>query len=89
MGLLRVSCSGAEETFCVGQVHSATRLLKHCSQQLALPLSLLGRRILDTGEWPDVWRSHWIVPIHKKKSVYDPSNDRGIHLTSQKLPNAC
>jgi hypothetical protein len=60
-----------------------TRLLKRCSAQLATPLRLLGCRILETGEWPDVWRTHWLMPLFKRKSVYDAANYRGIHLTSQ------
>ena len=60
-----------------------TRVLKHCAPQLAKPLLLLARRILDTGEWPDCWRTHWIVPLHKRKSVFQPQNYRGIHLTTQ------
>ena len=26
---------------------------------------------------------HWVVPLFKRKSVYDPGNYSGIHLTSQ------
>ena len=26
---------------------------------------------------------HWVIPLFRKKSVYDPANYRGIHLTSQ------
>ena len=44
-----------------------TRLLQRCSSQLAKPLCLLGRRILETGEWPDDWRTHWLMPLYKKK----------------------
>jgi hypothetical protein len=39
--------------------------------------------ILRTGEWPQLWRQHWIAPLYKKKSVYQPGNYRGIHLTAQ------
>ena len=60
-----------------------TRILKRCAAQLATPLLFLARQILDTGEWPDCWRTHWIVPLHKKKSVFQPQNYRGIHLTTQ------
>ena len=39
--------------------------------------------IIASGIWPDIWLQHWVVPLHKKKSVYDPKNYRGIHLTAQ------
>ena len=26
---------------------------------------------------------HWVVPLFNRKSIYDPANYRGIHLTSQ------
>jgi len=60
-----------------------SRILKLFSRQLALPLSLLAAKILETGVWPEGWRKHWIVPLYKKKSVYQTKNYRGIHLTAQ------
>ena len=39
--------------------------------------------ILAFGEWPALWMIHWVVPLFKRKSVYDAANYRGIHLTSQ------
>ena len=36
-----------------------------------------------TGRWPKLWIEHWVVPLYKKKAVFDPSNYRGIHLSSQ------
>ena len=59
------------------------RILKLCSAALALPVLLLTICILTTGEWPQLWRQHWVAPLHKKKSVYQPGNYRGIHLTAQ------
>ena len=38
---------------------------------------------LAIGEWSARWRVHWIVPLFKRKSVYQAGNYRGIHLTSQ------
>ena len=36
-----------------------------------------------TGMWPHLWRQHWVCPLFKRKSVYQPGNYRGIHLTAQ------
>ena len=57
------------------------RVLRKCASQLARPLTVLARRILDTGTWPKAWKIHWISPLHKKGSVFDPSKYRGLHLT--------
>ena len=60
-----------------------TRILKACAKSLALPLAKLGRRIISAGQWPTSWKTHWVFPLHKKRSRQDPGNYRGIQLTSQ------
>jgi hypothetical protein len=60
-----------------------SRILRECAAQLAVPLLYLACRILKTGRWPEMWIEHWIVPLYKKKAVYDPTNYRGVHLTAQ------
>ena len=59
------------------------RILKFCSEALAKPVLLLTMCILLTGAWPQLWRQHWVAPLFKRKSVYQPGNYRGIHLTAQ------
>ena len=61
----------------------ATRILKHCSTTLGLPVALLGRKVVEEEHWPSLWKVHWILPLYKKKTVFDPANYRGVHLTSQ------
>ena len=58
------------------------RVLKELSLTLSLPLALLYRKSIDTGELPDVWKQAWIVPIHKKGSKREPGNYRPVSLTS-------
>jgi len=58
------------------------RILKECARELALPITLLVRSMLREGCWPMCWRVHWIIPIYKRKAVSDPSNYRGVHLTT-------
>ena len=38
--------------------------------------------MLCKGCWPRCWRVHWIIPIYKRNAVSDPSNYRGVHLTT-------
>lgn len=54
-----------------------------CADELAYPVAKLGRLILEQGEWPECWRVHWVLPLHKRKSRANPGNYRGIHLTDQ------
>ena len=61
----------------------STKILKHCAKSLALPITMIARKILSVGVWPECWKTHWIYPLHKKKKKSDPNNYRGIHLTSQ------
>ena len=60
-----------------------TKVLKHCAVELAQPVAALARAFLQFGVWPDSWRTHWVIPIHKRKAKADPANYRGVHLTSQ------
>ncbi len=61
----------------------AARVLKNCARELSLPLAKLIRRIIAEGFWPTAWTIHWLVPLHKRKSVSDPLNYRAINLTAQ------
>ena len=44
---------------------------------------MLARRIIATSTWPESWRVHWIVPIHKRAAVTNAGSYRGVHLTAQ------
>ena len=59
-----------------------TRILKFLADILIIPITKISRRILATGTWPELWCYHWICPLYKKKSVYDPNNYRGLQITS-------
>ena len=59
------------------------RILKTLADELALPVTLLARKLLKDGCWPACWREHWVHPIHKRKSKADARNYRGVHLTPQ------
>ena len=61
----------------------STRVLKRCAKAIAPPLTLLMREILDRGSWPRSWRTHRLIPLHKKKERSNPANYRLIHITAQ------
>jgi hypothetical protein len=49
---------------------------------LALPLSDMFNKIIDSGVFPEAWTVGIIVPLHKKGSESDVNNYRGITLVS-------
>ena len=44
----------------------AARVLQKCSHVLAELVFVLAGRIADTGVWPDLWRTHWVVPLRER-----------------------
>ena len=74
---------GLDEDSALGPDMLPTRILKKCAHVLAPAVHALLMSILFHGVWPLLWRIHWVIPLHKRKSVYDPRNYRGIHLTAQ------
>ena len=45
-------------------------------------MCLLTRYLLRHRRWPDIWRQHFVHPLHKKGAVCNPGHYRGIHLTN-------
>ena len=45
----------------------AARVLRECANELALPITRLTRKLVAEGIWPECWKLHWVVPMHKKK----------------------
>ena len=56
-------------------------ILKQIADEIAVPFTIVCRRLLMEGCWPEIWKKHIICPLYKKKSVYDARNYRGVHLT--------
>ena len=57
-------------------------MLKASAGFLVPYLCILFNLIFDSGTFPNVWQESIIVPIYKKGAHDDPSNYRGISLTS-------
>ena len=60
-----------------------TRILKQLAVELAPPVAMLAAKILQEERWPEDWKLHWIVALHKRSSVFEAKNYRGVHLTPQ------
>ena len=57
-------------------------LLRNCSTELALPLSILWREIFRSSNIPEKLKFSLIPPIHKGGSKSEPANYRPVALTS-------
>ena len=55
-------------------------MLKLCPKEIAIPLTLIFQKCIDTGKFPDSWKLANVQPVHKKNSRQDKSNYRPISL---------
>ena len=54
-----------------------------CTMENILPyLTTLFNNIYESGNIPDSWGNNIICPLHKKSSLFDPNNFRGVSLIS-------
>ena len=58
-------------------------ILRNAAKELAVPLSIIFKESLSSGEVPEDWRLANVTPIYKKGSKKDACNYRPISLTSQ------
>jgi hypothetical protein len=58
------------------------RVLKNCAAALAIPITLIIKQSIATGEVPDLWKKSNITPIFKKGSKLVAANYRPVSLTS-------
>ncbi len=57
-------------------------VLKKCHSAMAVPLGIILRKSLESGEVPVLWKLANVTPIHKKASRLEPQNYRPVSLTS-------
>ena len=57
-------------------------ILKRIAHSIAVPFTMLCRRLLTDAHWPKMWKIHSICPLYKRGSAFIPGNYRGIHLTA-------
>ena len=97
-GVLQICTRTARQVLRQLRVDSATgpdgmasRVLKECCDVIATPLALLGRRIVELGEWPRLWCEHWVVPLFKRSRFIGLSITEACisGLSYPKLPSDC
>ena len=65
-----------------GPDYASPKVLRHCSSELAGPLTEIFSSCVLENLWPSIWKEARVVPVHKKKSRSDPCNYRPISLLS-------
>ena len=61
----------------------APRFLKEVSNEISMPVALIFRKSLDTGQVPRDWRNANITPLFKHGNRSKTDNYRPVSLTSQ------
>ena len=56
------------------------RMIQLCGDNLALPLNIIFKNIINTGVFPLLWKSANVTPTHKKESKQTIKNYRPISL---------
>ena len=59
------------------------RVLVFCASELAMPLSILFRKSMETAQLPKDWKMVKITPLYKKGGKKLATNYRPVSLTSQ------
>jgi len=72
-----------EENSSTGPDDLSAKIIQKCAEELAWPVTLLVMRIIACMKWPELWRTHWIIPLYKRNAVFRAKHYRGIHLTAQ------
>ena len=55
-------------------------MIERCGEGSLLPLCIIFNNIIETGVFPDVWKSANVTPVHKKASKQNFENYRPISL---------
>ena len=58
-------------------------VLQRTASAICVPLTIVFKLSLDSGECPDDWKVANVTPIYKKEDRTDPANYRPVSLTSQ------
>ena len=81
--VIKCKLSSLKEDKATGDDNMSPRILKAISDEIALPVAIIFRKLLDTGEVPRDWRTANVTPLFKKGSKQQVDNYRPVSLTSQ------
>jgi len=75
---VRTYINSLKTSFVCGPDNIPSAVVKRCSDLLSAPLTMLFNLSLKSGEFPDLWKESFIIPLHKNGPKSDVSNYRGI-----------
>ena len=79
---LKDAISEISPTAAAGPDRFPAKLLKECKAELSVPLYIIWRRSLDTGQVPQILKTAHIIPVYKGGCRGTPKNYRPVALTS-------
>ena len=79
---LKEAISEISPTAAAGPDRFPAKLLKECKDALSVPLHLIWRRSLNTGQVPQLLKTAHIIPVYKGGCRGTPKNYRPVALTS-------
>ena len=79
---LQEAISEISSTAAAGPDRFPALLLKECKSALSVPLHLIWRKSLDTGQIPQILKTAHIIPVYKGDCRGTPKNYRPVALTS-------
>ena len=56
------------------------KMLQICPIEVSVPLTIIFKKCLETGNFPSIWKSANVQPVHKKGSRQEKNNYRPISL---------
>ena len=56
------------------------RMIELCGESITMPLCIIFKNIIETGIFPNIWKSANVTPVHKKESRQVIKNYRPISL---------
>jgi hypothetical protein len=63
-----------DESKATGNDNISAVILKKLAACIAVPFTIVCRRLFYEGCWPAIWKFHLIVPIFKKGAAFKPGN---------------
>ena len=57
------------------------RILRECAHELATPICMIARGIVQLGVLPETSKMHWIHPCFNRGAAHDALSSRDVYLT--------
>ena len=76
--IVKSKLEALSEDYSVGPDKVPPIVLKRCARAFSMPLSILYENFIRSSSFPNLWKSSFIIPVHKKGSKSEISHYRPI-----------